>query len=334
MKLVFCNIGWMEYYDGLHRGDKLRGGGRYPRATGKGSEVCNFTPHRGFLYGFVQVKGSIDLERISEIRRPEPSSYITGVTVVWTASHPVHKKTVIVGWYRNATIFRDYVQFSKEPRKQEENGVHGFRIKAPDNRAKLLSIDERVITVPRKKKGYMGQSNIWYADQPQAAKFLKRVKELIAIGPSARTMIVESKIRPARRGARSQDQDRKTKVEQNAIRVCWDHFVSLGYIVSSVEKDNRGWDLEATNKTTELRIEVKGLSGSEIQVEMTPNEYTALKKRERNYRLAVVVDALQRKPSLFLCRYSHERRAWIVEGGDRTIEITEKTGARIRASIP
>ena len=42
-----------------------------------------------------------------------------------------------------------------------------------------------------------------------------------------------------------------------------------------MEKENLGWDLEARHKTTTLKIEVKGLSGSIVSVQLTS---TSLKK--------------------------------------------------------
>ena len=108
MAILFCNIGWMEYYQGLRNGDNILKGGKYPVKTGKGHEVCNFAKYKNECYGAFQAPGvEIDIQRIGAIPGDEQ---IEGVTVVWTASRP-QGGTVIVGWYKNATVFRKYSVF-------------------------------------------------------------------------------------------------------------------------------------------------------------------------------------------------------------------------------
>src|SRR5207249_11695586 len=62
------------------------------------------------------------------------------------------------------------------------------------------------------------------------------------------------------------------------------HFKSQHYKVSSHESDNLGWDLSAIlpEMGIELKLEVKGLSGPDIAVELTPNEYTMMKKHKQD----------------------------------------------------
>lgn len=322
MTLLFCNVGWMERYQGLGFGDTISGGGAYVKKEGHGSEVCNFSDVRGYFYGYVQPPGQqIDIDRIGA--DPEDES-ISGVTVIWTAARPTGG-TAVIGWYKEATVFRNHQKFLPKPKRQRENGVDGFWIRAPSSKARLLSVDERVCEIPRQIKGGMGQANIWYADSPQSAPIVKRVNDLIS-GKRKKTFTKSV-------ASRKQDQERKAKIEKAAVRACCDHFESLGYSVKSVEKDNRGWDLEARSGKTLLRIEVKGLSGSVFSVELTPNEYKAFAGRSENYRLAVVIAALER-PELFVCRYSTELKTWVVEGRGRwSLEVQTKQSASIRCGV-
>ncbi len=62
--------------------------------------------------------------------------------------------------------------------------------------------------------------------------------------------------------------------------------------MSSVERDNVGWDLEAELGDRRLLIEVKGLSGRPLSVELTPNEFKKFVKNDENYRLYIVREAL------------------------------------------
>lgn len=316
MKLLFCNVGWMERYQGLSSGDLISGGGAYVREHGRGHEICNFVPVNGIVYGYVQPPGQqIDIDRIGA--KPH-EDFISGVTVIWTATRPTGG-TAVVGWYKNATIFRTYQKFQPGHDSHDQNGVDGHWIRANESEAKLLTIDERTCEIPRQVKGGMGQSNIWYADSPESAAVVTRVKRLLA-----GTRVYAPNPRP-----RAQDQELKAKVEKIAIRTCCDHFDRLGYIVKSVEKDNLGWDLVAVSGRTSLRIEVKGLSGNVFSVELTPNEYKAFSEESDDYRLAVVVSALS-DPTLKICRYSKEQGTWIVEGGaDRGLGIETRQSASI-----
>ncbi len=51
--VLFCNVGWMERYEGLTGGDTIVGGGAYVREHESGFEVCNFSPIAGsFMASF------------------------------------------------------------------------------------------------------------------------------------------------------------------------------------------------------------------------------------------------------------------------------------------
>lgn len=319
MPILFGNVGWMERYQGLHSGDQIRGGGAYVKKEGRGHEICNFSPSGNKLYGYVQPHGEqIDIERIGA---NSDADSLSGVTVVWTATRPTGGTTV-VGWYSNATVFRNYKRFKKAPPVQSRNGVDGYWIEAPANRAKLLPVDERTLEVPRQVRGGMGQSNIWYADSPQSAPLVKRIVAAIS-GKFVRRRTGGSR-------GRKQDQERKAKIEKAAIRACCDHFESLGYEVVSVEKDNLGWDLQAKSGRSTLRIEVKGLSGTTFLVDLTSNEYQAFMQQADDYRLAVVLNALK-TPELSICRYSQEQDIWLVEGrGVGVLDVEIKQSASIK----
>lgn len=321
MKLLFFNIGWMERYQGLQAGDKIVGGGSYVKSEGRGNEVCNFVEVNGLLYGCVQPPGwQIDIGRLGA--QPDDEE-ISGVTVVWTATRPTGG-TAVIGWYRNATVFRGYQKFSRASKLHQRNGVDGYWVRAAAASGKLLSVDERTCEIPRQVKGGMGQSNVWYADSPQSAAIVKRVQALVG-GK-------RDKSAPSKAARGKQDQERKAEIERAAIRVCCEHFENLGYVVKSVEKDNLGWDLEASSGKTMLRIEVKGLSGSVFSIELTPNEYIAFSEKSESYRLAVVTTALM-KPMLSVCRYSPEQKSWVVEGQSaKSLKIQTRQSASVMCS--
>lgn len=322
MPILFCNVGWMENYNGQSIDDKLKGGGTYVIEQGRGGETCNFTEYRGVFYGFVQpVQNTIRIEKIGANVTDEK---ISGVTVVWTAKRP-KGGTVVVGWYKNATIYRKFQKFDKRSLTHKRNDVGGYWIKCKTGNQKLLPVDERIFGIPRGGEGEMGKSPIWYADSEKMRGFIKSVKKLIAGR-------FES---PSAKRSKSVDPERNLKVERAAIKEVVKYFEKkLGYTIRSVEKDNLGWDLEAAKENINLHIEVKGLSGAGLAVELTPNEYLAFFDKSDCYRLCIVNNALT-SPSLKICRYSIEANDWIVEGGEgASLVIAEKKGASINVRMP
>ena len=166
----------------------------------------------------------------------------------------------------------------------------------------------------------MGQSNVWYADTPEAKPLLRKIGQLLADKKPVN--------KKSPRSPRT-DAERNKKVEEAAIGETKQYYEIHGYKLTSVEKENRGWDLEAARDNEKLRIEVKGLSGSDLSVELTPNEYAALKKKDKDYRLCVVSQALK-NPCLHVCRYSKERAKWIVEESRAVVKIERKIHASIK----
>jgi len=176
MPILFCNVGWMKRYNGID-GDSIARGGAY-NENAIGHEVCNFSDIEGTLYGYVQPTGQIKLERLGASRN---ETSIDGVTVVWTAG-PDGGGTVVVGWYEDATVYRDAQEIERPTQLQRKNGVRSFRIEAPADKAVLLPVEQRKLVIPRGVKGGIGQSNVWYADKPESKQTVDRVKNLIENG--------------------------------------------------------------------------------------------------------------------------------------------------------
>jgi len=320
----------MESYQGIRKSDQISGGGSFVEEEGMGHEVCNFHAHRGKVYGYVQPArgqrsasaGTIKLESIVGGKASVDDDQVDGVLVIWTATRP-EGGSVVVGWYKDATVFREYQNFKSAPVLHSKNGLEGYRIQAASENAKLLPVDERTIQVPRQTKGGMGQSNVWYGNSALGEALAKEVQALIKGKPKKR------KIKRTRRT----DPEHNAKVEMAAINLVWEYYENLGYELNSVEKDNVGWDLEASQNKTKLKIEVKGLSGKSPNIDLSPNEYVAFSENQSLYRLAIVTEALT-SPSLYVCRYSQEEQAWqVADEGQATVDITEKVAAQVRLRI-
>lgn len=324
--MVFFRIGWMNQYAGI-AGDEIRGGGKFVREQRYGHEIFNFKPYHGRMFGYVQTmardgkwfEGTIKTDRIVS---GDETEAVDGVLVVWTATDP-QGGGYIVGWYRNATVYRHWQPPPEDPSRQHGGSRFGYYATCRAEDAHLLSMDERVIPVPRGKGGF-GQSNIWYADDrenAEHARLRQEVLQLVAEGmPQA----------PEEHGRKLQPDDLvRQLVERRAVMEVVSHFEALGYAVRSVERDNVGWDLEATLGRRLLRLEVKGLSGPTVSVGLTPNEYAMMKQHRDSYRLCVVTDALI-SPGISVFAHSAETGHWETTEG-RRLEIQEVVAARCTA---
>ncbi|WP_170327989.1 DUF3883 domain-containing protein [Ruegeria arenilitoris] len=95
--------------------------------------------------------------------------------------------------------------------------------------------------------------------------------------------------------------------------------------VESVEKDGVGWDLEAFSEdSAHLKVEVKGLSGKDPIVELTPNEYAKMQSPEHraDYIIYVLTEALSPKPVAYIFRYDAiltkgKDLVWMTDDGQR-----------------
>jgi len=321
-KIIFFNTGWMDFYKGLSN-DIIKGGGKHIENEGWGGEIYNFKNYNGRVYGYVQPKidkkyGNASTIKIEKLGISKNKDKVSGVTVVWTARHPDSGGTYIVGWYLNATVYR-YAQLPPKTIERKHKGNKlGFYATAETKDVILLSFEERNVCVKRQEKNWMGQSNVWYAESNP--DFVNLVSKYILRGISP--------ITPNPTSPKQPDPLRRIEVEKNAVKVVVKYYEKYGYIVSSVEKDNVGWDLIATKEKVKLKLEVKGLSGTSIVAELTPNELKNLKDDRRFYRLCIVTEALTTKPKLKIFAYSEETKAWTSKEGE-FLNFEEIISARI-----
>ena len=207
-----------------------------------------------------------------------------------------------------------------------------YQIDAPDDQATLLTADQRVHEVPTKKvKGNMGQSPVWYGNE----LFLKGLRQYIA------QAVTPSKGKKALGKAPHQpDPEERKRIEMAAVRHAIHYYESVeggNRIVKSVECDNEGWDLNVTAGTETLRVEVKGLSGTAVSVELTPHEYEMMQSAaiRATYVVYVVTQAGTPSPTSHVFYYHAERsrpKALVWQSRDgRTLKIEPRVAARLSA---
>lgn len=176
MRILFCNIGWMKYYNGQNDKDRLLNGGKWVKENQEGGEIYNFRNLNGYYYGYVGYIENMRIERLQGVTRKDTE--VEDVLVVWVAKDN-KQNNKIVGWYKKATVYRKYKSFYVN-----NTGSQVFyKIKANVFDSTLLPISERKFDIPRAsvaKDGVgMGQSNIWYADEEKSELFVKEVIDYI-----------------------------------------------------------------------------------------------------------------------------------------------------------
>ena len=198
-RIVFCNIAWMERYQGL-RGDIVpQSGGAYVAKYHEAGEAINFlpftvseadgAPEKVCYLGSYETKtrgetnNQTRIERIRGCTLRRTQNHAEHVTVVWCAKNPKDTLgTRVVGWYEDATVWR-YYQILPIDEEDGSTWERWFNVQAPVDKGVLLPVEERNEPrwrIPRHKTGAsvpfgFGQANIWYASEPEADAFVERI---------------------------------------------------------------------------------------------------------------------------------------------------------------
>jgi len=130
------------------------------------------------------------------------------------------------------------------------------------------------------------------------------------------------------RRPRQPDPEKRALVELAAVKCVLAHYA--GYELEDRQCDYVGWDFEAMKNGEKLFLEVKGVSGSALCVELTPNEYQKMQQNPSQYRVCVVVSALEEDRILHVLRYVPKTGRLISETG-LEVRIKEETAARLFA---
>jgi hypothetical protein len=157
-RVLFARIGWMTYYAGIQPDDPrpLRGGAFNKK--GRGHELFNFKKIRDLdnkevLYGFVSPptsgKNRLNLGRIDPTCEGDE---LDKVTVIFVSDQK------IIGWYRNATLLRDWhddptrKRVWTTERGQRQSAFYNMKTRVRD--AVLLPRALRTYEIPRLKNGF------------------------------------------------------------------------------------------------------------------------------------------------------------------------------------
>jgi hypothetical protein len=322
--IIYFNIGWMAAYAG-HSNDPISGGHQYLAEHAFGGEAFNFLPDadgvvRGCRPG--SNKG-LRIERLGA--QDKAVSYVDGVTVVWMAREPKGGRTLVVGWYRNARVYRD-AEPAPQPRLMPNGEVIPVTAQAQATDAVLLPPTARTFRIESRRTADVGfgQSPAWYGGSEVdnlVRAYIDRAEQRISKSRAKRSGTGKG-------GHRQSDPELRKAVEEAAIRHAGIYFqsdVGGACEVVSVEREAKGWDLEASGVEGAWLVEVKGLSGSRLSCEVTPNEFDAMNNpaHRGRYVLYVVCNALE-APVASIFRWQGD--GWRTEDG-RVLDVAPRTGA-------
>ncbi len=304
--MLLCRVSWLEHYDG-RADDGLYSNHRWVTGGGDAHESMNFLPSRdGYMLGNVQVRQSGQI-RIQRLGARKSDDSIEGVTVVWCAQSPFRQGLVIVGWYRNATVFRHW-RAPRDGRAFAGSGEIYTRVEARAADCFLLDASSRDFVIQPKgapKGSVFGQSDLCYVDErlPNLSKKIRQYIQSVAAAPvnaDNKTSFSDGI-----------DPDRNAQVEIAAVELVKRHF--RGWRPQDRQADNCGWDWEFRRGDACRCVEVKGRSvQSPGMVRLSANEERAFNRAMREpdfaaqYRLAIVYSALTEAPRLMLFAFSPE----------------------------
>lgn len=319
-KILFLRTDWMKFYNGISEKDAPTKYGK--KIDDDRWEVFNFQPYEDFYYGWAHIGQDSSYKlNIGRLGAKKNDDKVNDVLVVWVATAD-EGGMYIVGWYNNATVYRESQETPKGANRRMGKYKMMYRVTA--RKQTLIKEDERIaFSFPQSnpKKGIkgFGQSNVCYPNKLDKKFIMKVVEYINKKEKSGRDDILIKKKKIV-------DPKKKKDVEIIAMESAKDYYKEMGYSVEDVSEKNKGWDLEATFGNKTLYIEVKGLSQSGINITFSHKEYTKMLENKSKYRIFVVTNALNNNPTMNAFSYSKENDAWTNDEG-RNLEIDARVYA-------
>lgn len=322
--IIYFNVGWMKRYAGPAPDDKTIGAHGYLYDHPHGAESYNFVPTaQGTVRGY-RPPGNRERTNITRMGAASTQASIDGALVIWLAKEPGSGRTLIVGWYRNASVFRSArdggIDFNDER-------IH-YTAEARTEDATLLLPVARTFEVQSSRvvpgAGF-GQKPTWYGAKAVDARVWAYVQS------KARQKAAIKRV--DKKPPRNLDPELRRKVEKAAVDHAMAYYRSEygdDCLIESVETSGKGWDLEVFNGPDPTLVEVKGLLNAGLVCELTPNEYEKMMMLayRKRYVIYVVNNALAEQPATPIASiFEHLKgRIWRTADG-RTLRIKEKVGA-------
>lgn len=305
--VLFVPVPWMQRY-----------GADGHAADSDDMARWNFAPHKGWLYGHIpNAPDDAPDDALERLNAPANAPTQSGVLVVWTACHPLERIHKVVGWYKAATVLRRPASLDDPTRP---GATYSVKAAAEDGTA--LAVADRRLALPVNVAEPLNRP--FTETDPD---FLARLRDLVKRPPAATPPSPAQQTgRGGRSGPRQPDVETRLAVEKAAMDAAIEYFPNA----QDVSARNLGWDMTVPGGDTgqETYVEVKGLSGTNVRFELTPNEYGALRQYGPRYILFVLTSALE--PDARIHVFTPEGTpgvlVWQTADG-RRLNFTERTGA-------
>jgi len=281
--VLFCNISWMKYYAGRTEKDPPLGGGGFPRTEGYCGEECNFIPcEDGFVYGhFETIKGEEDRQvRIERLGGQIGDEYIDGIDIVWTAPTKGNDPRTVVGWSRNARLYRHRQLFGDDPPSDQHHmdEIMSFRVRARSEDVFLLPVKDRSMDLGR-GAGWSGQASWWYAertDDPDAAEFVRMVINTIEAGtlPAITTKLRNRKAGKNTRSGAAAKEPYQRYVKKYEVTIHPRHDKLQASFAAFLRKSYSKVGFPVCHRD-DLRYQIEGETA--VMVEVKPTDPTSLR---------------------------------------------------------
>ncbi len=295
----------MKFYHGPKPGDeKPVGGGSY-NVEKTGYEAYNFLNISGKVYGYLHPHTKEPTEiNLGRIEQGYSGDKIEQVLVIWFATNPIDKGQIVVGWYKNATIFRS----PQNPTSLLHRENYSYNIKARAIDCVLLPISKRRFPVGHDirgtKEGKPGQANAFYLLDARGNKkdlgntkyaWIRNVIEFVInySGPTISSLedeiqegIITTGISIGGQGFQS-DLETRLIVESYAMKTCKEYYAKKGYDVKDVSTTHP-YDFLIKKKGMEQTVEVKGTQTEGNAIILTRNEVELSRSQEKDMILFLV----------------------------------------------
>lgn len=292
------------------------GAGWYVKQNGDGGEVLNFKAIDGKYYGYARIRNG-DALNISRLGAAKQDDYIDDVTVVLFAKDPSVGGQFVVGWYRNARLYR---RVQEKFAKRAPHPYYMVEAKVKDS--VLLPLPLRKFETPGDGPG---QTNAWYVLEYRGRKAYLSELEQFMKDPKGYG-------KPSGEGSAGggwmKDVEKRKEIEMAAMEATEEFFENKGFRVKYVHNEKVGWDMEASKGAQVFRLEVKGSHLPLASVLLTPNEFHH-SGQHKNYRICILENALDKNRSkLHICQLAPDRKFWIGDTGCR-LKVCKVVSARL-----
>ena len=308
-RIAVIKTGWSDDY----KGSPVEAAHGYVQTNKDGHEKFNFLPSPdGRFYAYTPPVG----ETYSPPKPKEREDWL----VFAVAKRPKRLGLYLTGWYEGAAFAGDYVPRVEYDRKK------GFPLDDQGEQfVYTLSADEAVQIDPDETPyvfpgDHMKRSPIYYLRGNGEKKpwCEDLAKQLLAIRKSHQgaDRPVQRTRASGGRGGICADPERRKQVEGAAIAMVYKEYPSPRFEIDDRQKDNCGYDLlvrTAKKSGQELHIEVKGTQNAKPHFLMSKREYAYMLANPRQWRLAMVCDALGKKPKLEILNASEARQRFFWE---------------------